>query len=1159
MKLSHYCIIVILFIIPALPGIYAQNQYNTFTVSDTIPINFNNLYSISSVSIIPFSEKITLRNAVIQPLTDYRFDYLTATFTLSDSLPYSIFDTLFVTYETIKLGLKKEYKKRSLVVKYDEKLGDTVQVVQTESSGFTPESIFGPGLQKSGTLIRGFTVGTTKDFSLSSGLRLQLSGNLTDDIEVVAALTDQNTPIQPEGNTERLEEIDKVFIQIKHQNATGTFGDYVLSNRNGEFGVINRKLQGLMGTVNFEPHSGYVAIAGSRGKFNTNMFNGQDGIQGPYKLIGESGEIDIIVLAGTEKVFLDGIEMTRGEINDYTIDYSTARITFNPKRLITNATRISIDFEYSARQYSRNFFGTAASTVLFGDNYKIKAQYIQEGDDPDSPIDFTLTEQDREILANAGDDPLKATKSGVQLVAPDSLGVIKGIYQAVDTLINNEPFTYYVYNPGDSLSQYIVTFSYVGEGNGDYIREALGQFFFVGIQKGGYLPIIFLPLPELKQLGNIAATFNPFKNFQLDLEYAGSLWDKNRLSSLDDGNNFGSAANLFLKLMPANVDIGSISLGKIGFSYHERFIDKRFTSTDRFNVVEFDRIYNTAGSSQSEGEQFREGKLNLFPIEEMNIIGTIASLKRGDTFQTNRYNGLLTLSNRKDYSLKYDLDYVGTENINIGTKWWRQSGDANYILWELLKPGFSLLSENKRQNRIESDSLIAGSFEYYQLTPYLQLLEINGLGITASYTRRDDFLPLAGIMQKEAVSGAQIYDLTYRGIEEFSTLLNLTIRNKYYTEAFQQLGLLNTEQLLIRSQSNFKFWQNIIDGLLYYEVTTEKQAQLEKVYVRVEQGTGNYKYLGDLNNNGIADENEFELTVYDGDYVLVTLPSDELFPVINLKMNTRWKIQYADIFDRNTFIGAILQPISTETVWRIEEITRETELSRIYFLKLNYFQQEGTTIRGTNYVQNDVYINENRQDLSFRFRYTQRTGMNEYNTGVENSYNRERSLRIRFRLVKEISNQTDIANFTDNLSSPQSSTRNRQITDNNLTTDFSYRPVNSIEVGLKLKVGKSEDTFPQLKTVIDLNSQAARFTLSFAQTGRLKIELERVELSSNTLDNVIPFEMLNGNQVGKNYFWRTNFDYRVASFLQTTVGYEGRWQGIGRVVHTARAEARAYF
>ena len=233
MKLSNHCIIVILLFIPAFSGIFAQNQYNTLSVTDTIPINFDNIYNITSVSIIPFSEKIELRNRILDRFTDYNFSYSTATFTLSDSLPYSIFDTLVITYQTIKIGLKKEYRRRSLVVKYDEKRGDTLQVVQTEAGGFTPEDIFGPGLQKSGTLIRGFTVGTTKDFSLNSGLRLQLSGNLTEDIEIVAALTDQNTPIQPEGNTERLEEIDNVFIQIKHQNATGTFGDYNLTNRNG--------------------------------------------------------------------------------------------------------------------------------------------------------------------------------------------------------------------------------------------------------------------------------------------------------------------------------------------------------------------------------------------------------------------------------------------------------------------------------------------------------------------------------------------------------------------------------------------------------------------------------------------------------------------------------------------------------------------------------------------------------------------------------------------------------------------------------------------------------------------------------------------------------------------------------------------------------------
>jgi len=100
-------------------------------VTDSILINLNNQYEISSVSIIPFSEKIILRGSVLQRDKDYQFLYSKTTFTLSDTLPYSIFDTLFVTYETVRLGLKKEYKKRSLVVRYDEKRGDTIQVVKT--------------------------------------------------------------------------------------------------------------------------------------------------------------------------------------------------------------------------------------------------------------------------------------------------------------------------------------------------------------------------------------------------------------------------------------------------------------------------------------------------------------------------------------------------------------------------------------------------------------------------------------------------------------------------------------------------------------------------------------------------------------------------------------------------------------------------------------------------------------------------------------------------------------------------------------------------------------------------------------------------------------------------------------------------------------------
>ena len=254
------------------------------------------------------------------------------------------------------------------------------------------------------------------------------------------------------------------------------------------------------------------------------------GVQGPYQLTGLNGEKFIIVIAGTEKVYLDGVEMKRGENNDYTIEYANATVTFTPKKLITNASRISVDFEYTDRRYSRNFLGSGISANLFNDKLKIGVQYLQEGDDQNAPIDIVLSENDKRIISEAGDDPFSAFKSGVSLAEQDSLGVRKGVYQAVDTLINNETFTYYIYNPGDSLAIYNVSFSYIAAGAGDYVREALGQFRFAGIGQGSYMPVILLPIPQLKQIGNITASFI----FQVN-EFLTSISNSDTVSQLQTG------------------------------------------------------------------------------------------------------------------------------------------------------------------------------------------------------------------------------------------------------------------------------------------------------------------------------------------------------------------------------------------------------------------------------------------------------------------------------------------------------------------------------------------------------------------------------------------------------------------------------------------------
>ncbi len=1135
----------------------SQVRSNYVIIIDSLKINFENKYYISQTNISPNTEVIILKNRILSK-DSYVFDYKSGFFSLSDTVAYSIFDTLIISYLSLQTGLEKNYKRRTLIIQDDENENQIKAVVKNESTPFTTESIFGSGLQKSGTLVRGFTVGTNKDFSLKSGLRLQLSGNLSEDIELVAALTDENTPIQPEGNTERLEELDKVFIQVKHPNATGTFGDYQLQKRFGEFGVVDRKLQGLMGEFIYENFSGYLSFAGSRGKFNTNNFNGIDGVQGPYRLSGLNNERDIIIIAGTEKVFLDGVELKRGENNDYTIEYSNATITFTPKRIITSASRISIDFEYTDRQYSRNFFGSGTSAKFLGDKLKFAFQFLREGDDQNSPIDIILSEQDKEILKNAGDDRNKAVKSGVSLAEPDSLGIIKGIYLARDTTISGNQFTYYVYAPGDSNAIYNVSFSFVGEGQGDYIRESIGFYRFVGKNAGQYLPIIFLPIPQLKQLATFNISSEAFEKVYINIDLAASSWDKNRFSSLDENDNQGYAINFFLKVDQRKLQFGEKDFGNAGFFFRKRFIDQKFISFDRFNEVEFDRYYNTSSQQKQVNENLTEFGAVYLPIDNLQFNSNFGFMRKGDDFISDRYNNSVKYLIPEKFGIDYNLDFVKTSNQSISNKWFRHKSNVYYQISNF-KPGIEFQAEDKSDYKSKSDSLLQGSLKFFELSPYLEIFNFHGIKFQTKNSLRQDYLPLNGKLTEESKSFLYSFDLNYSAIREVSSSLNFGYREKRFSEEFKKIGFLDNQSIVVRSQSRFNFWERLVDGDLFYEVSTQKSARLQKVFVRVERGTGNFKYLGDLNNNGIADEDEFEPTLFDGDYIQITIPTDQLFPVIDLKTSTRWKFDFSQLSNDDSFFDDVLNSLSTETLWRIEENSKDSKYSNIYLLKLSTFQNEATTIRGSNLFQQDIFIFENQQDLSFRLRYLKRKSLNEFSSGFERGIYQERSLRVKFRMIQEVTNQTDLSIITDNLNTTFNSNRARNILSNFVTSDFSYRPSRIIEIGFRFRTGRSEDSFPQNPTIVDINSQAIRFNLSFLGTGRLRAEVERSELSANTTINQIPFEITGGNLLGKNFLWRINFDYRLSANLQTTLSYDGRAQGNSKTIHSARAEARAFF
>jgi len=1140
-----------------LGTVIAQDNSNRKTVNEKHPINLNNSYILEASNVVQNSEQIVLNGSSLKSIY-YKINYRTKSISLSDSLDYSIFDTLHISYSSIIVPLKNEYRHRKLEVRYDDKMQDSIMIIRNEMAPLSSESMFGEGIKRSGSLSRGFTVGTNQDMKLNSGLRLQFSGKLSDDLEIVAALTDQNIPIQPEGTTERLEELDQVFIKVKHPNAAATFGDFQIESVIGEFGKLRRKTQGLEGEVFLGDTRGKGILAGSRGKFNSNQFLGSDGNQGPYRLSGINNEQLIIIIAGTERVYLDGEELKRGENNDYVIDYSLAEITFTINRLIISASRIVVDFEYTDREFERNLLGGNASTAFWDNKFKLTVSAFNEGDDENNPIDVTLTEEDKKILEEAGNDRNKAVKSGVTLAEEDSTGKRIGVYSLTDTLILGQEYSYLKYTPGEDSAIYNATFSYVGTELGDYDRISIGYYTFAGIGEGDYLPVVFIPMPQQKQVGNIVMEVRPLEKLSINAEFAGSSFDQNKLSEIDDDQNFGMAHNIKVELEKSRFDIVGLSLGEVGFSYRDRFVQDRFTTLDRLNSVEYRRDYNIT-DTENTNETLREAKLNLQPIE--NIIANInyGYLKRGESFKSNRVFGDFNFTDKSKYNLHYDFDHVNTKQTSFNTNWLKQNASASVTLGNFT-PGIDFLFDDRNERAAENDSLSQNSRKYTEVGAFIQLAKLGGFDVIAKYSLRDESFPIDGIMEKQSQSDQQNISLKYRAIKEANLSLDFTLRNKKYTDKFKEIGLLDNNSVLIRSMNKFNFWQRFITGDLFYEASTQSTARLERVFVRVQYGEGNYRYLGDLNNNGIADEDEFVPDIYDGDYILLYVPTSELFPVVNLKTSTRWNIHFTKVLKSNkSFWAKVLNPISTETVLRLDEYSDEEDIFKVLLLDNSALMNDSTTIRGANSFQQDLFLFKNKPDLSFRFRYLQNNKLNQYHNGNELGNFIERSLRVRFRMVKEIRNQTDYINQTDNLSSEANSSRTRMLSTNLLTSDFSYRPIQNVEVGFKVSASKSIDNLPEIPTELNSNSQLIRFTYSFTNKGRVRLEAERSELTDNGTENQIPYEMLRGKVIGINYFWRVNFDYRLADNLQITLNYLGRKQGVDSIVHNMRTEARAYF
>ena len=313
------------------------------------------------------SERITVDGVQLAKNLDYLIDYNAGTLRfLKDYPPEAI---LQITYQTLPFAIKKGYKRD--LFRQDQPLEEPRDELTLKSRGDLteqrlPESAL-PPVQVTGTQTFGVSVGSNRSLSPERALRISVDGKVSENVSVTALLSDQDLPIQPEGTTENIQDIDQKLIRITSPNVTGLLGDFEGSLGNTDI-FFDRALEGVQVSGDFRWGKFHlIPTAIPKGQSASKTIRGEEG-RSEYR-IDVDGEF-VIVKAGTEIVWLNGQRMRRGENNDYVIrDYGDPIIEFTSKHLITSNDVVRVDFEYIPEDlaYQRNLQGVSGSLNLPGE------------------------------------------------------------------------------------------------------------------------------------------------------------------------------------------------------------------------------------------------------------------------------------------------------------------------------------------------------------------------------------------------------------------------------------------------------------------------------------------------------------------------------------------------------------------------------------------------------------------------------------------------------------------------------------------------------------------------------------------------------------------------------------------------------------------------
>jgi hypothetical protein len=392
-----------------------------------------------------------------------------------------------VGYSVLPFDMKPAYRLREV--------GETRWEVSGTRAASAPvrkrESV--SDLRASGSKTVSIETGSLTDFRVSQALNLTIAGKVGDGVEVKGVLSDKDMSLGERSATARLQDLDRVFMEVRSSRALARVGDLEINESPGELLSFRRNLTGFLGDASLGRKRVVVSGAQSRTRNETALISAREGISGPYTIAGAAGELPDIV-TNSEKVWLDGEPMKRGRSADYTIDYERGEIYFNPARMMRDGARIVVDYE-SENQEAQQQFYYARSSVGLGNAATVAVSFLNES---------ASLAADAGTPLSAGGDPGTSTDKWVEGAKFVGLG---GDYAQV----RMDSVVYYEY-AGEGAGEYDVAFTWVGEGKGTYsyvFSDRWDREVHVYTGSGQYVDKIQVLPERTSQVVHLAASVTP--------------------------------------------------------------------------------------------------------------------------------------------------------------------------------------------------------------------------------------------------------------------------------------------------------------------------------------------------------------------------------------------------------------------------------------------------------------------------------------------------------------------------------------------------------------------------------------------------------------------------------------------------------------------------